>query len=190
MLLQLIVNHPQAIGTILKSTPTWVWGMLAALTALGLSQARDRTASLARIALMPVAMTGLSIWGMVSAFGNSPMFGWVMLTWMFAGAVMFALLAPQAVPAGTTYDPASRTFFMRGSWIPMLLILGVFLTKYIVGVDTAMDPSLARDAQYTLIVGGMYGMFSGVFVGRAARLLKLVFGGSSTVAMGAGSSPA
>ncbi|WP_228488303.1 DUF6622 family protein [Caenimonas koreensis] len=176
LLIQLIAQHPEAIGQVLKNTPAWVGGLLAGLTVLGASQARDRTASVARIAVMPVVMTGLSIWGMVSAFGNSPMFGWVMITWMFAAAVMLALVAPQRVPQGTTYDPLSRTFFMRGSWIPMVLILGIFLTKYIVGVDTAMNPGLARDAQYTLVVGGLYGLFSGLFAGRAARLLKLAFG--------------
>ena len=72
-------------------------------------------------------------------------------------------------PAGATYDPATRTFFLRGSWIPMALILGIFLTKYVVGVDVAMNPGLARDGQYTLIVGALYGVFSGIFAGRAAR---------------------
>ena len=175
MLLQMLANNPQMLGTVIRNTPVWVGGLLAALTWLGLSQARTRTASLARIVVMPVAMTGLSIWGTFSAFGNSPMIGYVMLAWMFAAAVMLALIAPMSPPAGTTYDSASRTFALRGSWVPMLLILGIFLTKYVVGVDTTMDPSLARDGQYTLIVGALYGMFSGVFAGRAVRLLRLAY---------------
>ena len=40
MLLQMLVNHPQMIGPVLKATPMWVWGLLTALTYLGLSQAR------------------------------------------------------------------------------------------------------------------------------------------------------
>ena len=55
----------------------------------------------------------------------------------------------------------------------MLLILGVFLTKYVVGVELAMQPALARDGPYTLAVGTLYGVFSGLFVGRAARLWRL-----------------
>ena len=190
MLLQTLVNHPQVIGPVLKGTPTWVWGLLAGLAVLGYTQARDRTASLLRIAIMPVVMTTLSIWGMVSAFGNSPMFGWVTLTWMFAGAVMLALIGVQDAPKGTTYDPLSRTFFMHGSLVPMALILGIFLTKYIVGVDTAMNPGLARDSQYMLVVGGLYGLFSGVFAGRALRLIKLAFGLGSKGSLDAGASPA
>ena len=177
MLVELLINHPQAIGTILKNTPPWVGGLLVGLTWLGLSQAKARTASLARVTFMPVAMTAMSIWGTVSAFGNSPMFGYVMLAWMFAAAVMLAVVTPMSVPRGTAYDASSRSFSMPGSWMPMVLILGIFLTKYIVGVETTMQPGLARDGQYTLIVGGLYGMFSGIFAGRAGRLWRLVLRG-------------
>jgi len=175
MLLQMIVNQPPVLGAVLKGTPPWVWGLLAGLVALGLSQARSRSASLVRVTVMPVAMTVLSIWGTVSAFGTSPLFGYVMLAWMFAAAMALAVIAPTGAPRGTAYDAASRTFAMPGSWVPMLLILGIFLTKYVVGVELAMQPGLARDGQYTLVVGALYGFFSGVFAGRAARLWWLAF---------------
>jgi len=161
------------VAQILANTPLWVWGLLVALLALGYSQARDRSASLVRITVMPVAMTTLSIWGTVSAFGSSPMFGYTMLAWMFAAALFFSVVTPTAAPRGTSYDPATRTFAMPGSWVPMLLILGIFMTKYVVGVGLAMDPGLARNGQYTLVVGTLYGLFSGVFAGRAARLWVL-----------------
>jgi hypothetical protein len=163
------------IVQILSNTPLWVWGLLAALMWLGLSQAKARSAGLARITVMPIAMTGLSIWGTVSAFGSSPMFGYVMLAWMFAAAVMLAVVAPMGVPRGTTYHVASRTFALPGSWAPLLLIMGIFLTKYAVGVTLAMQPSMARDGFFTLLVGGLYGLFSGIFAGRAARLWRLAF---------------
>lgn len=173
MLLQMLVAHPQMLGTVLKSTPVWVWGLLAGLIWLGLSQARDRTAGLARVTIMPVVMTGLSLWGTISAFGNSPMFGYVMLAWMFTAAVALAVITPMAVPPGTVYDPATRTYAMRGSLVPLALILGIFLTKYVVGVELAMKPTLAQDGEYTLIVGALYGLFSGIFSGRTARLWLL-----------------
>jgi hypothetical protein len=36
-----------------------------------------------------------------------------------------------------------------------------------------MQPTLANDGQYSLIVGALYGLFSGAFAGRAARLWRL-----------------
>ncbi|MDB5945965.1 MAG: hypothetical protein JWQ33_991 [Ramlibacter sp.] len=173
MLLQLIAQKPQMLGTVIAHTPAWVWGLLAALLALGLSQVRGRTVGLRRVTFMPLAMTGLSLWGAVSAFGSSPQIVAVLLAWAAAAAVTLAFIASMPAPAGTGYDATSRSFTMPGSWVPLALIVGIFLTKYVAGVDLAMQPSLARDGQYTLVVATIYGAFSGIFAGRAARLWRL-----------------
>src|SRR5439155_15157054 len=52
---------------IVQHTPVWVWGLLAGLVALGVSQARDREVSLARITILPLVMLALSFSGVVSA---------------------------------------------------------------------------------------------------------------------------
>ena len=182
MLLQLIAQHPQVITSILKNTPTWVWGLLVTLLALGLSQVRTRNVSATRMAIMPVAMTGLSLWGTISAFGNSPQFGYVLLVWAAGMALMAGLIGTQAAPQGARYEAATRSFNVPGSWLPLVLILGIFMTKYIVGVELAMKPTLAQDGQYTLIVGALYGLFSGSFTGRAARLWRLALKPSAVTA--------
>lgn len=69
MLIQLLTQHPEAMVSILRSTPAWVWGLLAALVALGSTQLRDRSASLVRVSVTPVAMTLFSLYGALSAFG-------------------------------------------------------------------------------------------------------------------------
>jgi len=174
MLISILAQQPQMLPTILQHTPVWVWGMLAALIALGLSQVRDRTAGLPRVALLPVAMISLSIWGAVTAFGQSPLFGNVMLAWAAAAAIAFVGVVSLGVPRGAAYDAGTRTFALPGSWLPLVLILAVFLTRYVVNVDVAMNPALARDGSYTLVAATLYGLFSGVFAGRAARLWLLV----------------
>jgi len=178
MILSLVFDRPEMVGTILSHTPTWVWAMLAALVWMGLAQVRDRNASLLRVSILPVAMTGLSVWGMTGAFGSSPLFGWVMLTWMLVAAVAFAAFGMTNAPKGTTYDAATRTYFLPGSWVPLATILAIFLTRYVVNVDIAMNPMLARDEQYTIVVAAMYGLFTGTFLGRAARLWRLAAEGS------------
>ena len=173
MLIQLIAQHPSAIGTVLKNTPLWVWGLFAALAALGLSQARTRSVSIVRMAVMPVAMAGFSLWGTLSAFGNSPLFAWVLAAWLACAALMAALIGSRQAPAGTRHDAASGRFTVPGSLVPLGLILGIFLVKYIVGVDLRMQPALAADGQYTLITGALYGLFTGTFAGRSIRLWLL-----------------
>ncbi|MDP1567259.1 MAG: hypothetical protein Q8L91_13525 [Polaromonas sp.] len=173
MFIQLVTQHPEALGAVLTKTPLWVGGLFAALLALGLSQARERQVSQLRMAVMPFAMTGLSLWGSVSAFGKSPLFAYVLLVWAAGALLVGGLVAMSSAPAGTHHDAASCSFRIPGSWLPLALILGIFLTKYVVGVDLAMQPGLAHDGQYTLVVGALYGIFSGAFTGRSVRLWRM-----------------
>ena len=171
MLIQLISQHPEAIGTILRNTPAWVWGLLAGLVTLGATQLRDRSASLVRVSIMPVGMTVFSLWGTLSAFGGSSLLPQLLATWAAAAALTGAPIALQGIDA--TYDAATRTYALRGSVVPLLLILALFLVKYTVGVELAMTPRLVQDSQYVLTVAALYGAFSGIFIGRAARLWRV-----------------
>jgi len=155
---------------ILSHTPTWVFGLLAFLLWLGGRQLRAGQASLGRVALMPLAMTSLSIYGLVSAFGEHPM---ALLAWLLAVAVAMTVLLRRALPAGVRFDRAARTFHLPGSAVPLALMMSIFFTKYGVGVLTAMHPELVRQEWVLLLVGTLYGAFSGVFLGRAVRLWRL-----------------
>ena len=182
MLLQLIINQPQAITSIFRNTPTWVWGLLTVLLALGLSQLRERRVSLLRVSLIPLGMTAFSIWGNLSAFGQSPHVAAVLGAWLATAAVVTALVAP-GTPAGR-YDDWTSSFLLPGSWVPLALIAGIFMTKYLIGVELALQPRHVADTGFVLPVAMVYGVFNGIFVGRAVRLWRLAFrpaAGSSNV---------
>lgn len=171
MLLTLLLHNPQALGAIVRGTPGWVWALLAALLVLGATQLRDRTAGLARAALMPLGMTAFSAWGTWSAFGHTGLGVGVIAAWLLAAAAVAALLAPGR--AQGSYDAVRREFRLPGSVVPLLLIAGIFLVKWCVGVEMAFQPTLAGDAAFAFSVAAVYGVFSGLFAGRAARLWKL-----------------
>ncbi|MBX3609479.1 MAG: hypothetical protein KF871_06235 [Hydrogenophaga sp.] len=171
MLLQLLIQHPSAVIPIVRSTPLWVWGLLAGLLALGASQARDRTASLARVSLFPVAMTIFSAWGALAALGTSPHLKLLIATWLLTALITVGLVARGRSAA--RYDATTRRFALPGSLVPLLLITAIFLVKYVVGVDMAMAPQLVRNLAYVLCVAALYGTFCGVFMGRALRLWRL-----------------
>lgn len=181
MLLSLVANHPEAVVPILRGTPIWVWGLLVALVALGVSQLRERTASLTRVSLLPLVMTILSVSGTFSALVATPHRAIAILAWLTAAALAFVLLARGQSTA--QYDPARGVYRLPGSVVPLLLILGIFLVKYVVGVDLAMEPQLAQNTPYVLCVAGLYGAFTGVFVGRAARLWRLALRPAVAVAV-------
>ncbi len=176
MLLHLIVSQPQSLIEVVTRTPYWVWGLLAALVWLGASQLCDRTASLRRTQLMPLGMAAFSVAGVLSAFGGSAAtaaqaFG----AWLAAAAAISALalwFQPTA-PIGTLYAASSRSFYVPGSAMPLALIVGIFLTKYFVGIELAMQPALARDNTFALQISALYGVFNGLFAARALRLWRL-----------------
>ncbi|APW43584.1 DUF6622 family protein [Rhodoferax saidenbachensis] len=158
------------ITQILLHTPAWVWGLLAVLLALGFTQTRSGLVGLPRITFMPLAMVALSAYGTVSAFGATP---GVLLAWLVGAALLATFITLRPLPAGTRFDTATQNLFVPGSWTPMALILGIFCTKYFVGVDTALHPALPHDSAFTLGFAALYGAFSGTFAARAARLLRL-----------------
>jgi hypothetical protein len=158
---------------IVSRTPVWVWGLLTGLVALGLSHAVDRRASLTRVLIMPVAMTVMALFGVVSAFGSAGQLAGVLVLWALSVAASVAILSRGSAPAGTHYDSALKQFHLAGSWVPLALILCIFMTKYVVGIETAMDTTLTSTPSFALGVTALYGVFSGVFVARALRLLRL-----------------
>lgn len=175
MLLTLATHQPQALVAIVQKTPSWVWGLLVALLWLGFSQLAQRRATVARTVLLPVATAGLSAYGLVSGFGATGQASKILAAWIAAAALLAAAslaLRPQP-PSGTRYDAATRTFHLPGSAVPLALIMGIFLTKYLVGIELALQPALERDTAFGLEIAGLYGLFNGVFVARALRLWRL-----------------
>ena len=176
MLANLLIQQPQMLGAIIQNTPYWVWALLAGLIALGASQLVGRNVSLARATAMPLAMTGLSVYGLVSAFGSAGQVGTSVGAWLVAACAIagLALWLQPAAPSGTLYAATSRSFYIPGSAMPLGLILGIFLTKYFVGVELALQPAQARDGGFALQIAALYGVFNGLFAARALRLWKLV----------------
>lgn len=187
MLLQIATHQPEMLLTIVQRTPPWVWGVLAALLLLGASQMRPRNAGLQRVFALPVGMAAFSIVSLAAAFGSAVPAPALAAAWVLAGATVAGLglwLRPRP-PAGTRYDAAQRHFSLPGSAVPLLLILALFLTRYVVNVELALQPALARDAGFALQVAALYGAFSGLFALRAARLWRLARTPRSTLPLSA-----
>lgn len=167
---------------IITHTPLWVWAILGLLLWLGLRQSAPRSVSVRQTTVLPLGMVGLSLAGMFTAFGaGSP----AVVAWASALAVAGAVVMTRSLPKATQYNSWTQQFQLPGSWTPLVLMLSIFFTKYAVGVTLAMHPDLARDALFSQSVGALYGGFSGVFVGRAARLWRL----ASTQASGSNIQP-
>jgi len=158
------------IVIILSHTPVWVWGLLAALMALGFSQTRQRRLAPWRLLMLPLVLLGLGLWSMAPSFMALPLSALVWLTALSTGA---SLLSGRPAQAGAEWLPAEQRLLLPGSWLPMWLILGIFSLRYAANVGMAMNPAWRSAPELLLSLAVLYGGISGLFLGRALSLLKL-----------------
>jgi hypothetical protein len=157
--------------SILLQTPHWVWGVLAALTVIGFKQTLPRRRSWRSSTSLPLLMVILSLYGVASPFSSQPL---ALIAWVGGGAVTLLLAQTLHVWSGIRWLPQERSVLMPGSWLPLVLLLGLFAIKFAVGVALSMTPGLAVDAAFAGFAGLAYGAFSGVFLARTLAVWRVV----------------
>lgn len=156
------------LNQIITNTPVFVWAILAFLIVRGVIALRTREMSMNKMFIMPVVMLALSLFDIKAKFGLG---GIALATWLCASVGTLVLLmkfgAARVAPAATV-----GRVIVRGSVWPLVLMMGIFLTKYVTSVAVAVNASLRHDTVFTVVVCAMFGVFSGYFIGRLARDLK------------------
>lgn len=161
------------LAMILSHTPVWVWGLLAALLLLGLSQTRDRWVSPARLRRMPWVFVAFSVWSTINAFGwqLSAVAGFLVGARFTLHVLQGHEVRPApAIPMPLGVDKGS--VFVPGSWMPLAVMMLIFVIKYISGVTLAMVPGLATQGSAVLSVSLLNGALAVILLARSQRLLK------------------
>jgi hypothetical protein len=155
-MLQQIVSH----------TPVYVWAILAFLVYRGVAASADRVTSYRSLFIFPALMLALGLQSIASGFGLD---GWPGASWL-VGAVLGSWLAwTLSGEIAITADRAAGTILQRGSWLPLALMLTIFCSKYAVAVACAMHSELRQSQAFALPVCLLFGLFNGIFIGRAMR---------------------
>jgi hypothetical protein len=166
------------ILNILEHTPFWVWVTFCAVLALGISQIRTREVSSARATVLPVVMIALSLSGVLGAFSQVPL---ALGAWVVGLGVSLKLAGRVLAVRGASWSADTRHFRVPGSFVPLMLILGVFVTKYVAGVMLAINPSLAANTSVAILLSLVYGAFAGLFWARARSLRALIHGNGAAL---------
>jgi hypothetical protein len=153
---------------ILSRTPPWVFALFVVLVLFGILQSRSRQLGLARVALLPLVLIGLSLSGLWSTFGAN---AFAIASWLAAVAAAVLLNRLAKWPRQIAYEPATRSFRVAGSWIPLAVMMLIFFTRYAVAVGLAVQPALAQSPWLAPGVAFAYGLMSGAFLARALRIL-------------------
>lgn len=156
---------------ILSRTPVWVWGVLALLVTLGASRLRTRHITLRRVLILPLVITGLSLFNTFSMFHGATVNG---LLWAVAALLSGAWFSSAPVAPGTRYDSATGLFTIPGSWTPLVTMMAIFLLRYSSAVVLAIHPQWAHDPVVAAGMASLYGALSGLFIGRVGRMLRMM----------------
>lgn len=154
---------------IIQHTPIWVFILFFFLLYFGYQQSKDRNVSFKKAIILPIAMLFLSFYGVIAAFGfefNNILFWGI---GFILGVFLNILLK---LPRNSEYIKVEKVFVVKGSFIPMFLIMSIFFTKYFVGVVSAKQLPILNELVFILIISGIYGLLSGIFFGRIFVLLN------------------
>jgi len=154
---------------ILKRTPSWVFVLFFVLLAVGYCQSKDRVISRRNVTMLPVAMLGLSFYGVLSAFGITP---FALTAWLAGVGIAVWLGLKTLNLRGVSFTTETRSFPVPGSWLPLCLMMAIFVTKYAVGVILARKLPIAGEQAFIGSISLMYGLFSGLFLARAAAIMR------------------
>jgi hypothetical protein len=151
---------------IFSHTPLYVWAILGFLVYRGVLASRAREVTLRKLSIIPLVMLALSLSGVARSFGLD---GAASVAWL-AGAVAGGALAwSLSNTSKLTAYPERGSVQRPGSWVPLVLMMGIFCMKYAVAVSLAIVPAYAHASGFVLPVCAVYGLFSGIFIGGLLR---------------------
>lgn len=156
---------------ILTHTPLWVFGLFFGLVYLGYLQSRTRQVSRGRLIVLPLAMLAWSLYSVWSTFDAhlTALAAWA-CAWVAVVVIGLAWVPSRRV----AYDASTAQFTVPGSWMPLALMMGIFFFRYAVAVVHATNPDVFGTTTAVVVVAGTYGLFSGMFMARALRVLAVM----------------
>ncbi|HLO94989.1 MAG TPA: DUF6622 family protein, partial [Burkholderiaceae bacterium] len=81
------------------------------------------------------------------------------------------LVSASGWPGAARHDAARDAYLVSGSWIPLAVMMGIFTTKFVLGMTLAMNPLLAQQAGVVLGVSALNGALGSIFLARARNLM-------------------
>lgn len=152
------------LNNILGHTPFYVWAILLLLAWRGASALRERETRLWQLFIVPCIMLPVALLDIGRKFGPGalPACAWG------AGAAAVAWLAWRGA-ARVAPGSAPGMVRVRGSVLPLLLMLAIFLVKYAAALALAVAPAALRDPATAAAACALLGCANGWFVGRLLR---------------------
>lgn len=155
-MLQQIVSH----------TPAYVWGILGFLVYRGVAASRDRSLGVRSVFILPAVMLALGLQSTASGFGLASPAGAAWLAGLAAGVALMW----RSARSGAVLERDAGMVHLRGSWLPMVLMMTIFVGKFAMAVALASQPALRGSLALALPACAAFGALSGAFMARPLRV--------------------
>jgi hypothetical protein len=151
--------------------PAWVFAVFALLLALGIWLSRPRAVSPIVPVVMAVVFPVYSLYGLVGAFGVTVV---SILSW--AAALLMSVLLGKRVfgPANLARVPGTSKVRIPGSWMPLGLMMGIFVAKFAVGFVQGAHLPVGQRVWFAPTMCIVLGALSGGFASRAIAIRRFL----------------
>ena len=158
------------VFAILANTPVWVWAVLLIIVYTGLRRTRDRIVTAPRLVIMPLIILALAVSNLATAAASG--------TGMLGAAIglLAGIAAGVAIEGRAGAERVSQgVLLIKGEWVSFVVVLAIFLVRYVSIVVSTVDPMLAAGDAYHFVTALLSGFFAALTLARTGLRLRLAY---------------
>ena len=166
-------NFFENVYYVLIYTPWWVYVLFIYLIFIGIKASKPRKNSLIKLAIVPLVFLILSIDSLMNETSlHSPN----LLAYIIAMliGILIGFLIAKHIGGHAIKDKKGYLINLPGSWLVLILIIIIFTAKYYFGIRLGYHPELINNLKFTIIMLSIYGLTSGIFIGRFLFYLSII----------------
>lgn len=152
---------------IMDKIPVFVWPLFAILLLGGLKARKTSMVPLFVLLLIPSIFFGWSLFSFFGKYGADPL---AIFLWLLCLGAGFFIGFSHTQRLNLRFEHKKKQVEMPGSWIPLMLSMSIFFSKFSLGMMRSMLPHLG-DSFLFLGIELFSTIILGIFVGRGACCL-------------------
>lgn len=152
---------------IITKIPLFVWPLFIILLIGGLKARKTSVVPIAVLLLLPSLFFSWSLFSFFGKYGADPV---VILFWILFLGIGFLIGFLHTQKLKLQFDTSKKKVEIPGSWIPFILSMSIFSSKFSIGMMSAMMPHLNGSLLF-LGLELFATMILGIFGGRGVNCL-------------------
>lgn len=144
-------------------TPWWVYVLFFYLVTVGIKALKTNVVSIKKLLILPILFSAMSVHTVVTSFQLEFT---VVSAWI--GSIVIGIwIGWMLVRKQTlTVDKKHLLLKLPGTWVTLIIIMIIFVSKYYFGYALSVDPQLIHQTGFEFSMLFISGACTGLFIGR------------------------